>query len=239
MAVQAVDTFALTNYSQSERTNEALGKDEFLKLLVTQLKYQDPMEPMDNTQFVAQLAQFSSLEQMQNMNTNFDLLIKTQQMTQLSSMIGKNVKLWDSATGATFEDGVVGVSVVDGVSKLILASGATADIEDVVEIFLGEKEVVAEEEVAAADEEESNDETDQDTNGGGGDSTQNSNDGAGSGTGNGAGTTDNSGNIEPDPGTQQPLDPGDAIDLLTGEPLTGAPVDNNNLIEPGPQDGAN
>ena len=49
----------------------ALGKDEFLQLLVTQMQYQDPLNPTSDTEFIAQMAQFSSLEQMQNLNTNF------------------------------------------------------------------------------------------------------------------------------------------------------------------------
>ena len=151
-------------------------------------------------------------------------------MTQLSSLIGKNVKLWDSATGATFEDGVVGVSVEGGASKLILASGMTADMEDVIEIFLGEAAAVEEEE-AGTIEEESNDETEQDTNNGGGDNTQTSNDG--DGTGDGTGTTDDPGNSGTETVTQQPVDTGDTID-----PLTAEPINDDTLLEPGPQEGA-
>lgn len=50
--------------SSSEKTNSATGRDEFLQLLATQLKYQDPLSPLQNAEFVAQLAQFSSLEQL-------------------------------------------------------------------------------------------------------------------------------------------------------------------------------
>lgn len=50
-----------------------LGKEEFLKLLITQLRFQDPMKPMEDREFVAQLAQFSSLEQMQNVSRNAGL----------------------------------------------------------------------------------------------------------------------------------------------------------------------
>ena len=62
--------------SQSELTvtetkkNDVLGKDDFLRLLVTQLQYQDPLNPADSAQFTAQLAQFSSLEQLGNINDN-------------------------------------------------------------------------------------------------------------------------------------------------------------------------
>jgi flagellar basal-body rod modification protein FlgD len=50
----------------------AMGKDQFMKLLVAQMQNQDPTEPMDNAQLTAQLAQFSSLEQMENLNTQFE-----------------------------------------------------------------------------------------------------------------------------------------------------------------------
>lgn len=53
--------------------NDYLGKDAFLQLMITQLRYQDPLDPMDNKDSIAQMAQFSALEQMQNLNTNMQL----------------------------------------------------------------------------------------------------------------------------------------------------------------------
>lgn len=70
-----------------------LGKSDFLKLLTTQLQHQDPTQPMDNTAFVAQLAQFSSLEQMSNVNDTLTKLLTSQgtaQQTTASSLIGKS-----------------------------------------------------------------------------------------------------------------------------------------------------
>ncbi|MDI3500291.1 MAG: flagellar basal-body rod modification protein FlgD [Thermoanaerobacter sp.] len=64
--------------------NSQLGKDDFLKLLVTQLKNQDPLNPMDDREFIAQLAQFSTLEQMQNMNSSINAI-------RAINLIGKNI----------------------------------------------------------------------------------------------------------------------------------------------------
>ncbi|MDY0274909.1 MAG: flagellar hook assembly protein FlgD [Desulfomicrobium sp.] len=82
------------------KKNDALGKDAFLKLLVTQLQHQDPLNPLDDKEFIAQLAQFSSLEQMTNVADGIKALTeKTAQQDMLSAVnyIGKNV----TASGST------------------------------------------------------------------------------------------------------------------------------------------
>jgi flagellar basal-body rod modification protein FlgD len=76
-------------------SRQALGKDDFLKLLITQMRYQDPLSPMDNTQFLAQMAQFSSLEQMQNLNESFDqsmLLSQSLNNSSAAGFIGRHVR---------------------------------------------------------------------------------------------------------------------------------------------------
>ncbi len=82
-----------TNGSSASQPN-VLGKDDFLKLLVTQLQYQDPLSPMESTAFTAQLAQFSSLEQLNNVNENLQYLQLYQASlnnSQAVSFIGKTV----------------------------------------------------------------------------------------------------------------------------------------------------
>lgn len=91
------DGFYLNNQpkQQNQQSQGILGKDDFLKILITQLQNQDPANPMDDREFIAQMAQFSSLEQMTNMNTaiqNFVSLQSSQNLVQHSELIGKQVK---------------------------------------------------------------------------------------------------------------------------------------------------
>ena len=76
-------------------SDEAMGKDDFLKLLIAQLAAQDPLDPMGAQDFSAQLAQFSALEQMTNVNTNLELIQKLETASQNTSalnLIGKTVE---------------------------------------------------------------------------------------------------------------------------------------------------
>lgn len=84
--------------AKQQKTAEAqgiLGKDDFLKILVAQLSNQDPMKPMQDTEFIGQMAQFSSLEQMTNMNSSMTKFFDNQlqsSMTDHAHLIGKSVE---------------------------------------------------------------------------------------------------------------------------------------------------
>lgn len=81
-------------------TAEPLGKDVFLRLLTTQLRHQDPLEPMDGMQFVTQLAQFTQLEQATSMNDRLDALVKVNTALNnygAAGLIGKTVKVLGGA----------------------------------------------------------------------------------------------------------------------------------------------
>ena len=88
-----------------ERTHKSeLDKDDFLKILLTQLTHQDPTNPMEDREFIAQMAQFSSLEQMTNMNREFSRLQSLLAANQAISLIGKSVEILD---GEKLVSGVV------------------------------------------------------------------------------------------------------------------------------------
>ncbi|MCA9596128.1 MAG: flagellar hook assembly protein FlgD [Myxococcales bacterium] len=81
-----------TSLTSSLTGNQAMGQDAFLKLLVAQLRHQDPLKPQDSSQFVAELAQFSSLEQSMGINDRLDMLALQNRglaNTQVVSLVGK------------------------------------------------------------------------------------------------------------------------------------------------------
>lgn len=81
-----------------------MGKDDFLKILVTQLTHQDPTAPMEDREFVAQMAQFSSLEQMTNINTNIESLVSRLSGAGASTILGKTVEI---TSGESVIEGIV------------------------------------------------------------------------------------------------------------------------------------
>lgn len=122
-------------------TPKTVGKDEFLRLFVTQLKYQDPLSPMDSTGFTTQLAQFSSLEQLTNINDGMKSLLLSQNSLQnalSANLIGKKVGFqgkdasgaagamqYGTVTGIAFDGGTTSF-VVDGATKI-----APGDIKEI------------------------------------------------------------------------------------------------------------
>lgn len=126
--------------STSSTTSSALDKETFLKLLVTQMEYQDPLDPQDNSEYLAELAQFSALEQMTNVAdslSSISTLVENMDTSllvgQLSNMIGKEIQ-WQTTsivtgddgqayeTSKTFEGTISGVSISDGSPTLVVNS---------------------------------------------------------------------------------------------------------------------
>lgn len=90
-----VDSFN-KKLSATERSYKSeLDKDDFLKILLTQLTHQDPTKPMEDKEFIAQMAQFSALEQMTNMGREFGKLQNVLAANQAVNLIGKNVQITD------------------------------------------------------------------------------------------------------------------------------------------------
>lgn len=108
---------------------KTLGRDDFLKLFVNQLKYQNPLKPLESTEFTAQLAQFSSLEQLFNVNNGIQSLLAYQNSINNGmsvGFIGRIVKTTDGDAGT-----VMGVSFENGLTYLKLDSGKNITLSQV------------------------------------------------------------------------------------------------------------
>lgn len=122
--------------------SQELGKDEFLKILMTQLQHQDPLNPMEDRDFIAQMTQFSTLEQMMNMTKSIDLLVSSQLVSpviQYSHMIGKYVtyQTFDEETGQKKDiitSQVKAVSQKDGWAILELENGDKIYADSVIQV---------------------------------------------------------------------------------------------------------
>ena len=80
---------------------QQLNQDDFLKLLTTQLSNQDPLKPLDDTQFIAQMAQFSALQQSTTLTKDFEAFSSAQQITSAQNLLGRTVTLSTDGTDAT------------------------------------------------------------------------------------------------------------------------------------------
>ncbi|MEC0203173.1 flagellar hook capping FlgD N-terminal domain-containing protein [Paenibacillus lautus] len=101
------------NVSSKNGNGQELGKDQFLSILITQLRHQDPLQPMQDREFIAQMAQFTSLEQLMNINTQ--LTAMSQSLGAASSLIGKQIS-WmfkpEDGTESVIKSGIVDSIIV-------------------------------------------------------------------------------------------------------------------------------
>lgn len=126
MQIYPVNAAAGTaNEQASPAAPKSLGQDDFLKLLSVQMQAQDPMNPMKDTEFVAQMASFTSLEQMKSLTASFNSFISQQHLTDAQSYLGKTVTAFDPDAGLVTGQ-VSGISVVDGSPRLMIGD-ATFD----------------------------------------------------------------------------------------------------------------
>ncbi len=104
----ALDSLSISNQTSAAKTNE-LGQSAFLELMITQLNNQNPLDPQDNTAFVAQLAQFSQVEGLERLNENFSSFMSNTAL-QASSLVGRNVSV-DSETSILQSGSIVSGSI--------------------------------------------------------------------------------------------------------------------------------
>ena len=122
-------TSSTSNVITSATSSSDLGEDAFLKLLVTQMQNQDPLNPMSSTDYIAQLAQFSSVEQLTTANTQLAALQVASATSQSLALIGHTIVTADGATAGVVDS----VQFVDGMPKLVVGS-TLVDPGDVSEV---------------------------------------------------------------------------------------------------------
>ena len=127
----AINPFANTGVATNSSTTvtkdaTSMGKDDFLRLLMTQMQNQDPTKPMDDSQTMAQLAQFSSLEQMQNLNTSSIA-------NQATSMIGKTVT-WTDKDNVVQTGEVSAVKLVKGETPALQVGSLSVAVDQVTQV---------------------------------------------------------------------------------------------------------
>lgn len=116
--------------AKSTRGTNELGKDAFLQLLVCQMQHQDPLQPSTDTEYISQLATFSQLEQLQNLNASYE-------NTQAFSLVGKSVVLKTSGEGEklTYVSGTVDFINMSGKKVKLSVNGSLYDLDQLYSVI--------------------------------------------------------------------------------------------------------
>jgi flagellar basal-body rod modification protein FlgD len=134
-----VEAFNKTLIKNGRKIDNTLGKDDFLKLLIVQLENQDPTKPLEDKEFIAQMAQFSSLEQMTEMNATLSHMVLNHKSNLSYSLLGNVVEVFDSATGRR-DSGMVTEIRFAKTGPEIIVNGLSYSVDDVTKVSIASKE---------------------------------------------------------------------------------------------------
>jgi flagellar basal-body rod modification protein FlgD len=135
----AIDAIGMSGIGGSEISgNTAIAQEEFMRILLTQLRFQDPLKPVDNQQFVAQLAQFSALEFTRQQNEKIDTLLSMNAASQAIGLLGQRVEVLGAAGAGVGE--VTAISFATGEARLSVRTSSTT----LVNVRLGDVQLIQE-----------------------------------------------------------------------------------------------
>lgn len=117
--------------NQTKELTQTLDKDAFLKIMIAQLQYQDPTNPSDSNQFIQQMATFTTLEQITNLNTNMEKLYTLQQFSSASALIGRKVTVYN---GQEFLTGTVDKVSMSESNAYLWVGGKSYILEQVISV---------------------------------------------------------------------------------------------------------
>jgi flagellar basal-body rod modification protein FlgD len=120
-----VSSIANTSSTETQSSN-SIGQEDLFKILLAQLQYQDPLEPIDNQEFIAQLAQFTDLEQSRSLNDKVDQMLISQSVNQSVTLLGRNIQAQlesvtevGQVTAIAFQDGLPLITIQTADSRVI------------------------------------------------------------------------------------------------------------------------
>jgi flagellar basal-body rod modification protein FlgD len=137
-----LDQLNIQNKQAAEKKKDELGQAEFMKLLVAQLENQDPLQPQENGEFIAQLAQFSSLESIEKMSSKMDGLVtslQSSQALQASALVGREVMVASDRTQLGDKGGITGAANLPASTSSLSISVYTEQGELVSRFEMGER----------------------------------------------------------------------------------------------------
>lgn len=122
-----MEVSSIANASTTEaQSSNSIGQEDLFKILLAQLQYQDPLEPIDNQEFIAQLAQFTDLEQSRTLNEKVDQLLISQSVNQSVTLLGRNIQAQlesvtevGQVTAIAFEEGSPRITIQTADSRVI------------------------------------------------------------------------------------------------------------------------